>query len=541
MRKTISSIIVTTISIGQFISPRSVSAMDQLNSTEVIDTCSDARFLNRKCLFSGGVDIMFVEDKDRFPLHMAVLQSDFGDMVKLISEGVDINIKTTDVNLYTPLHYAIGTGNLKMVKFLVKNGADINVKDGDGCTPLMHAARNGDLEIFNYLVSLKGIDVNVVDTRGANVLFWATVSEKFPQMARVLIEKFNMDINVRNNKGRTPIMEAAKYSEKNVEFLLDCGVKPDCVDNKGNNLFHMLMKLEFDPRQKVQKKLLRRLNLDFNAQNQNGETPLDIAYKRSRPDLGFYLESIGAKRNVVDEFGGCLNKRTPLFAAVADNDFERVKELIQHGENVNQEENFCVASITPIFYAVINNSVEMVDLLLKCGAKIDCRDDCDATLLMWAAYGDSLEVYDYLLSKGADPSLLDSNGRSMLFYAVRSRKGTRLLEKFINEGADFDIEDELGFTPLSYAAEGGMAEAFILLFNLKKQENLLFRDNVGYNLLHYVFYDGEIKTEFLVSEGLDINHVSNFGHTPLDLAYDYKSEKLIDCMKSLGAVRAREE
>jgi ankyrin repeat protein len=81
-----------------------------------------------------------------------------------------------------PLHAAAGAGYgqyfmahahrhvpdnwLPAVKFLVEEcGADVNARDGNGYSPLHHAASRGDNELIEYLVQ-KGADVTLVSRKG---------------------------------------------------------------------------------------------------------------------------------------------------------------------------------------------------------------------------------------------------------------------------------------------------------------------------------------------------------------------------------------
>ena len=47
----------------------------------------------------------------------------------------------------------------------MKNGADVNLQDGDGSTPLHHAAFIGSKEVVDYLISHKA-DINIRDIDG---------------------------------------------------------------------------------------------------------------------------------------------------------------------------------------------------------------------------------------------------------------------------------------------------------------------------------------------------------------------------------------
>lgn len=64
-----------------------------------------------------------------------------------------------------------------------------------------------------------------------------------------------------------------------------------------------------------------------------------------------------------------------------------------------------------------------------------------------------------------DPKLLhktDSDGRSVLHWAV-SGKHSALVEALLNQGAEQDLKDEEGWTPLMIAVNVGSAEIVHLL------------------------------------------------------------------------------
>ena len=75
------------------------------------------------------------------------------DIVRFIVEsGVDLNAKHDDS---TALISASFIGHFVIVKYLIENGADINIETSNGDTALIYAAREGHLDIVEYLKSIK--------------------------------------------------------------------------------------------------------------------------------------------------------------------------------------------------------------------------------------------------------------------------------------------------------------------------------------------------------------------------------------------------
>ncbi len=89
---------------------------------------------------------------------------------RMIRENPEL-VNARDKLEWTPLHFAVANGSLKMVKFLLSKGANVNAKASMGETPL-HIANC--LEIAKLLI-LKGADINSQDDSGVTALGWAVV------------------------------------------------------------------------------------------------------------------------------------------------------------------------------------------------------------------------------------------------------------------------------------------------------------------------------------------------------------------------------
>ena len=72
----------------------------------------------------------------------------------LMQKGIGINIQNKDGD--TALIWASGKRSFEVVKLLVEAGADINIRDRNGETALMRASGFWNVNVENYLTSLKG-------------------------------------------------------------------------------------------------------------------------------------------------------------------------------------------------------------------------------------------------------------------------------------------------------------------------------------------------------------------------------------------------
>jgi len=67
---------------------------------------------------------------------------------------------------------AVDLAKMPTVELILSKAADINLQNPQGITPLIFAARNGNLEMVKYLVS-KGANMNIKDNKGGRAVTWA--------------------------------------------------------------------------------------------------------------------------------------------------------------------------------------------------------------------------------------------------------------------------------------------------------------------------------------------------------------------------------
>ncbi len=103
--------------------------------------------------------------------------------------------------------------------------------------------------------------------------------------------------------------------------------------------------------------------------------------------------------------------RTPLFYAVAKDDANRVRALIEAGANVNVRDK---NGETPLHVAAKEFRLAAAAMLIAYGAKVDAQDNQGNTPLFRAVFESRGrgEMIQQLLSAGADKMLLNRYGVS---------------------------------------------------------------------------------------------------------------------------------
>ena len=110
--------------------------------------------------------------KIQWPLHVAAGLGQRERIEQLLADGVDVNLPTRGWK-NTPLVYAVGGGNLEIVRLLVERGARIDARNAIGATPLHVAAGQGHTEIAAWLLEQEQSLRTAVDDEGYTPLDWA--------------------------------------------------------------------------------------------------------------------------------------------------------------------------------------------------------------------------------------------------------------------------------------------------------------------------------------------------------------------------------
>ena len=142
----------------------------------------------------------------------------------LLDAGV--NMHGVDEHGRNALFCAAESGNLVLLRALLEQGLNPMKKDDSGEIPLSVAVRCGNLSVAECLLGKTKNPASVVDNEGSTLLHKAAWGD-VPDIARRLIDVYDIPPEVRDNDGRTAVHVAAyQGSCKMLKYLL----KEKCVD-----------------------------------------------------------------------------------------------------------------------------------------------------------------------------------------------------------------------------------------------------------------------------------------------------------------------
>ena len=83
-------------------------------------------------------------------LHDAARDGELAKVQALLKDNPDL-VFSKDAFGWTPLHYAVVSGQKDVAELLLAHGAEVNAEDNDGFTPLHVATANGHKEMAELL------------------------------------------------------------------------------------------------------------------------------------------------------------------------------------------------------------------------------------------------------------------------------------------------------------------------------------------------------------------------------------------------------
>jgi ankyrin repeat protein len=173
-----------------------------------------------------------------------------------------------------------------------------------------------------------------------------------------------------------------------------------------------------------------------------------------------HLLTAGADREARDS-----NGRTPLHVAVYRKKYDAARVLLAKGANANalDRQRYDVVTI-----AAVADDVPMLKLVLEGGASAkNVTSPYDGTALIAAAHLGHVEVVQVLIKAGAPLDHINNLTWTALMESIvlgdGGKRHSETLRALVRAGANVNIPDRAGITPLAHARGRGYKEMVAIL------------------------------------------------------------------------------
>lgn len=474
------------------------------------------------------------------PLFYAVYADRLANIECLVRAGVDLEHRS--LQGATPLIIACVRGNYRAARCLVEQGADVNrCGSRKELTPLSVSLRSKHEDIPLFLL-FHGANINSLHLSGHSLGHVAAAEGKI-YILRFLAEQ-GLSLSAVSPNGLQPIHEAAsRGKKKSLEFLNNAGLSIETpVVSTGN--------------EKPEVKIL------------TDATPLLLASMTGTVEAIKWLVDHGAKPDTVTSYGLNILQGALRNSAINSQEIIRLFKDYLLLQDLRQ-------ILPAVRLAIAKDHVEPLKLLCEMGVPVHTKLDHGNTSLHLACACGSPRVTGYLLVQGVDTTAKNDNGElpielaaandspeqfrlmlnnttyaidgqnmrgeTLMHIAVRADNLIHLLQ-LIDLGADYDVRDAQGLTPLHAASQNDFIDcAKVLLivgadtqikttFNSHTAADLgnqrmkdlfdsmrMLKDNApkGSTSLHIAVRADHALSVRLCARHIDVNAKNELGRTPL--------------------------
>lgn len=331
------------------------------------------------------------------------------DILKLLLEnGADPNIKNSDFDGETPLICCVNDSrskSIEMVTILLENDADSNIVDGRGRDALINACSGGktnskcaiNIDIIKLLIN-KGANVQYQSSNKYYSCIGSLFYHECGKCDKISIIKLllynNININIKDNNGHSPLYKAIKYCNINVINFL--------IDNEA----------------------------DINIKDKNGDTPFNIACTENNLNVVKLLLSKGYNINTLNYFNQNI-----LFNLRYDSYFDLVVFLLQNGidiniKNIDNKQIFDLDLSPKIKQLLINfkNNKQDFHIIYEDNEKVN------ENIPEYSDYLDGISSNLFGNDNGYFKFETDNNNNGVLNIYLRKGKSFKLVRQFDNDG-----------------------------------------------------------------------------------------------------------
>ena len=440
-----------------------------------------------------GDDVNATNKKNVTSLMLASEKGNVYAMNVLLSAGADRTIK--DANGDTWIHYAIhGYCSIEVLQSIIDQGDDVNATNKKNVTSLMLASEKGNVYAMNVLLRA-GADRTIKDANGDTWIHYAIRGNCNREVLQSIIDQ-GADVNATNKKNVTSLMLASeKGNVYAMNVLLRAGADRTIKDANGDTWIHYAI---------------------------HGYCSIEVL--QSIIDQGAYVNATN-KKNV-----------TSLMLACEMGDVDAMNVLLSAGADRTIKD---ADGYTWFHYAVHGCSKDVLQSIIAKGADVNATSKGNGTPLMLASWYGQVDAIKVLLSAGADQTIKDANGYTWIHYAVRGGCSKEVLQSIIDHGADVNVTNEEGDTPLMLARKNENEDAINVLLSTGANRSRTFKDAYGDTWIHYAVRK-DCSNEVLqsiIDQGDDVNATNKKNVTSLMLASEKGNVYAMNVLLRAGADR----
>ena len=351
-------------------------------------------------------------------LDARLIQAAWADDLKqaraLIARGADVNAK--DDTVQSAYLIATSEGSLDLLNLMLKHGGDVAAKDSFNGTGLIRAADRGLADVAGRLVQA-GVEVDHVNNLGWTALHEAIIlgdgSRRYLDTVRVLVAA-GADVTLRSQRdGVSPLDHARAKGHDEIAAVLSAVLNADRTGRRAADQRLLAAATDGDATAAA---LALRAGADLETQDDRRRTPLLLAVTADHLPVARLLVHLGADPDALDD-----RHDTPWLVTGVTGSVAMADVLLPAKPDLTIRNRFGGISIIP---ASERGHVDYVRRVVQTPIDVNHVNNLGWTALLEAVIlGDGsrsyVEIVEILLDAGADPQIADRDGVTPLKHAER--------------------------------------------------------------------------------------------------------------------------
>lgn len=262
-------------------------------------------------------------DRDERPVLCEAVKYGYEQIVEILLNASDNGVGMPVVNIadkngLTPIHYAIKSNNINLIKTLVEKGSDLYRANNSGLNAFHMATKHGAEEMVRVLIKesaksqRSGKSERILDTRTANgeTALFIAVKRQSEEIVSTLLKEGADPNTPEKDRDLTPTHIAAKLNNCEIlSLLLENGACPDRQDRWGDVALMSAIRNKSIP---CFNEIINH-SPNLRLWNNNGETPLHEAlssYASNSAVSSFFTDALISESGVSiqnSEGNSCLH------------------------------------------------------------------------------------------------------------------------------------------------------------------------------------------------------------------------------------------
>lgn len=404
-------------------------------SNDLLRACSNGDLAAAKSCLDRGANVKVTNENLSSAMHFACLSGNF-DLVTLLGDH-GCPLDGCNRNGTTPFDCACISGNIDICIWL-KNKLRLQLSDaGYGATAIHHACLNDHLILVEWLLK-NGCSVSIPSDDGTYLIIEASASGN-AKLVNCLLTA-GADVHVSDQKGATPLIIACRSGfDDIVKLLLNFHSDVFRKDIEGltafqycchfghlssaralyaiaSNVISTTDSSENTPLHLAAinghihlcKWLVNTCKSDRNARNASCKTAAQVAAENNHADLAHWLNEDPKSLGVQE-----------LDDAIYSNEFDRAKIILEAITN-NSDNLELPHGTTTLHYAAACGYIDLAQYLIISGTDVNTPTDVGRAPIHYAAFKGHLEMVRYLYGVGANPNVKDNFGFDAYSIALKN-------------------------------------------------------------------------------------------------------------------------